>query len=36
MKVIFHEKFNEVYDRDPAAREGRLECVVTAGLITWR
>jgi acetoin utilization deacetylase AcuC-like enzyme len=28
MKVIFHEKFNEVYDRDPAAREGRLECIV--------
>lgn len=28
MKVIFHEKFNRVYDRDPAASEGRLECIV--------
>jgi acetoin utilization deacetylase AcuC-like enzyme len=25
MKLIFHEKFLESYDRDPAAEEGRLD-----------
>ena len=28
MKVIFHEKFYEVYAGDPAAAPGRMEAVV--------
>ena len=28
MKVIFHEKFYEVYTNDPAAAEGRMEAMV--------
>lgn len=28
MKVVFHKKFYEIYSGDPAAREGRIECIV--------
>lgn len=28
MKVIFHEIFREVYDIDPAAAKGRVDCIV--------
>lgn len=28
MKVIFHERFHQVYDLDPAARLGRMECII--------
>lgn len=30
MKVIFHERFYEVYTADPAAAEGRMEAIVEA------
>jgi acetoin utilization deacetylase AcuC-like enzyme len=30
MKVIFHERFNEVYASDPAAASGRMQAIVTA------
>jgi acetoin utilization deacetylase AcuC-like enzyme len=28
MRVVFHERFKEVYDADPAAAPGRMECVL--------
>lgn len=28
MKVVFHEKYLEVYDFDPAAAPGRMECIL--------
>ncbi len=28
MKVVFHEIYREVYDFDPAAAEGRMDCIV--------
>ncbi len=28
MKVVFHERYREVYDTDPAAAGGRMECIV--------
>jgi len=27
MKVVYHERYKEVYSDDPAARPGRMECV---------
>ncbi|MBN2123944.1 MAG: histone deacetylase family protein [Deltaproteobacteria bacterium] len=30
MKVVFHEDFNQVYTRDPAAAAGRMEVIVEA------
>ena len=28
MKVVYHEKFREVYSNDPAASPGRIECIL--------
>ncbi len=28
MKVVFHERYREVYDSDPAAAPGRMDCIV--------
>lgn len=28
MKVVFHERYREVYDVDPAAAQGRMDCIV--------
>jgi len=28
MKVVYHEKFREVYSGDPAASPGRIECIL--------
>lgn len=37
MKVVYHEDFNQVYARDPAASEGRIRAVVEAleGKVTF-
>ncbi len=28
MKIVYHEKFREVYSGDPAAKPGRIECIL--------
>ncbi len=30
MKVVFHERFREVYTQDPAAAPGRVDCILNA------
>ena len=29
MKIVYHERYREVYSSDPAARPGRIECILS-------